>query len=201
MILYLIRHGETDWNRAKRVMGRKAVPLNRNGREGISRAAEYLAGEGIEAVFPGTLARTVESAGILARRWDVPVIQDPGLDESAFEGWVGKSYRELESDPDFGLYRSSPTRSNFSVNEGMKDIQNRVLRSIHGISGEGDFKRVAAVSHSDVIKPALVYWLGMDLDDMHRITISNASITRVDLAEGSPPVIRYMNLVPKQGVK
>jgi len=41
----------------------------------------------------------------------------------------------------------------------------------------------------------------MDLDDMHRITISNASITRVDLADGSPPVIRFMNLVPKQGVK
>ncbi|MGM0484490.1 MAG: histidine phosphatase family protein, partial [Candidatus Krumholzibacteriota bacterium] len=104
MILYLIRHGQTDWNREKKVMGREPVPLNRNGREGIALAARFLADQGIDRIFCGTLARTMESAEILASEWKVPVVSEPGLDESAFQRWVGKSYRELEPDPDFRMY-------------------------------------------------------------------------------------------------
>jgi len=198
MILYLIRHGETDWNREKRVMGRKPVPLNRNGREGIAMVARFLADRGIEMIFSGTLARTVESAGILAAEWKVPVVSEPGLDESAFQRWVGKSYSELRPDHDFKLYMSRPTESRFSDREGMEDIQKRIIEAAKRICGDPDIRRAAAVSHSDVIKPALAHWLGMELDMMHRLTISNASVTRVDLNPGAPPKLRYINLVPRQ---
>ncbi|MBD3178929.1 MAG: hypothetical protein GF417_04630 [Candidatus Latescibacteria bacterium] len=195
MILYLVRHGETDWNRRKMVMGREPVPLNENGIKGIARVARFLEDAGVEALFCGTLERTRQSAEILAGRWGLKVTTDQGLDESPFEKWVGKSFRELEPDPDFRLYMKKPTGSKFSLNEGIKDIQKRVVDSLERIASEPDIRVAAAVSHSDLIKPALVHWLGMDLDHMHRLTISNASVTRVDLRGGLPPKVRYINLV------
>jgi probable phosphoglycerate mutase len=196
MILYLIRHGETDWNREKRVMGRRPVPLNGRGRRGARRVAEYLAASGIEEIHCGTLARTVQTAEILAGVWNVPVIRTGKLDESAFENWVGSSYGELRDDPEFNMYLSRPTGSNFSIDEGMRDIQERAVGAAGRIAARGDVERAAIVSHSDVIKPMLVHWLGMDLDLMHRISISNASISRVELREILPPAVRYMNLLP-----
>jgi broad specificity phosphatase PhoE len=106
------------------------------------------------------------------------------------------SYDQLRDESDFNLYMERPTQSNFSADEGMEDIRKRVIDLLERVAAEGGIDRAAAVSHSDVIKPALTHWLGMKLDLMHRITISNASITRVDLREGAVPTVRVMNLVP-----
>jgi len=166
MLLYFIRHGQTDWNREKRIMGRRPVPINDTGKEGVQKTAEFLADEGIDMIYSGTLKRTTQTAEIFSNVWGVDIQEDSRLDESPFEQWAGKRYKELRGDPDFKLYTAKPTQSNFSENE----------------------------SHSDVIKPALTYFLRMDLDMMHRITIANASVTLVDA--GAAPHIRYMNFVP-----
>lgn len=70
MNLYLLRHGETDWNREGRLQGRTDIPLNQTGREQVRRAAEVLAARSphIDLIFTSPLARARESAGIVAER-------------------------------------------------------------------------------------------------------------------------------------
>jgi len=196
MLIYMIRHGRTDWNDQRRIMGREQVPLNEEGRDMVAAVAVQLAGEGIPAIYSGTLARTKETAHILAAEWGANIIFEPRLDESAYEKWVGRKYTELKGDHDFDLYGTAPTESNFSEGEGMTGIQERVLAVIDRIVEEKRGVKTALVSHADVIKPVITHYLGMDLDTMHRLAVANASVTVLDLGYPVAPRIRYMNLMP-----
>jgi probable phosphoglycerate mutase len=196
MMIYMIRHGRTDWNDERKVMGREPVPLNERGREMVGAVAARLASEGISAIYSGTLARVRETADILAAGWGAEVIDEPRLDESAYERWVGKKYSELKGDRDFELYVRRPTEADFSAGEGMRDIQRRALDVIERIAREKRGAKTALVSHADVIKPVVTHYLGMDLDTMHRLAVANASVTLLDLAYPGEPRIRYLNLMP-----
>jgi len=201
MRLYLIRHGQTDWNRDLRVMGVGPIPLNEHGRHAVGELARFLARDGIPMIFTSTVDRARESAEILAGTWGAEVREEPDFNESSYERWVGKTYGELAGDPEFDLYTRSPSRSSFSGTEGMADIQRRALAAMRRIvdgaaSPGGGYKRAAAVSHSDVIKPVIAHYLGMDLDDMHRLSISNASASVIDFTDAAKPRIRYINLTP-----
>ena len=196
MLIYLIRHGRTDWNEERRIMGINPVPLNDKGHEMVAKLASFLRGEKIGTIYTGTLTRTMETAKILARSWGAEILEEPGLNESPYEKWAGKRYSELEEDADFILYSSQPTRSSFSENEGMIDIQKRSVASIERIIREKRGSRVALVSHSDVIKPAIARFLGMDLDSIHSLSIANASISLLDMSDYGSPRMRYINLMP-----
>jgi broad specificity phosphatase PhoE len=197
MFLYLIRHGQTEWNREHRVMGRTPVPLNDEGRAGVGELAGALKVKKIPIIYTSTVERAYETARILAEAWGAELREEEGLNESAFEGWVGKTYHELRNDDEFKLYFESPTRSRFSVGEGMIDVQRRALEAVSRILNQVTSGRAAAVSHSDVIKPVLAHYLGMELDAIHRLSVANASSSLVDFKE-TPPRIRYINFAPWQ---
>ena len=202
MLLYLIRHGQTDWNRDRRIMGRSDIPLNEAGREMVRETARWLAAAKIPVVYSSTVPRAMESAGILAGAWKARVIEEPRLDESGYEKWVGRGFGELSGDPDFEAYRTAPTGSRFSETEGMADIQRRALGAVRRIVEEAGAPRAALVSHSDVMKPVIAHYLGMDLDSMHRLSIANASFSIIDFGFDGGPRLRCLNVIPwKRGGK
>ncbi|MCU0638819.1 MAG: histidine phosphatase family protein [Candidatus Krumholzibacteria bacterium] len=196
MLLYMIRHGRTDWNRDRMIMGREPVPLNDDGRAMVRDLAGFLAGQKIGTIYSGTLVRTMETSRILAEAWGAAIVPEPLLDESAYEKWVGMRYSDLAGDEDFRLYNTFPTRSRFSLGEGMKEIQERALEAAARIERRSAPGRAAMVSHSDVIKPVIAHVLGMDLDRMHSLGVANASVTLLDTNGPAGPRIRYMNLMP-----
>lgn len=197
MHLYLLRHGQTDWNRDHRIMGTGPVPLNESGRAGVAELARALKAKRIPVVYTSTVARALESARILADEWGAELREESRLNESPFEPWIGKTYHELAHDENFKLYFEVPTRARFSNGERMADIQKRVLDAVARIVKETGTGPAAAVSHADVIKPVLAHYLGMDLDSIHRLSIANASASLVDFAE-APPRVRYVNFAPWQ---
>ena len=197
MFLYLIRHGQTEWNREHRVMGVTPVPLAEEGRAGAAALARELKAKKIPVIYSSTVERALETARILAAEWGAEIREEPRLNESPFEPWVGKTYSELRDDENFKLYFETPTRARFSNGEGMVDIQRRALEAVHDIVETVKTGRAAAVSHADVIKPVLAHYLGMELDAIHRLSIANASSSLVDFKE-TPPRIRYVNFAPWQ---
>jgi broad specificity phosphatase PhoE len=200
MLLYFLRHGQTDWNKDHRVMGHTPVPLNETGRAGMTALARALKSEELRVVYTSTVARALESASILADEWGAALREEPRLNEAEFEEWIGKTYADLRDDEQFRLYLSTPTRAHFSGKEGIVDIQKRALAAVDRILGEAKTGKAAVVSHSDIIKPVLTHWLGMDLDAMHRLSIENASVTLVDCS-GAAPRIRFINVVPMRWIR
>jgi broad specificity phosphatase PhoE len=92
--LLLARHGETDWNRDRRWQGHSNTPLNELGREQARELAESL--DGIDAVYSSDLARSRETAEIVADRLGLEVQVDERLRERSFGAWEGLTMEEIE---------------------------------------------------------------------------------------------------------
>ena len=97
-VLALVRHGETDWNRARRIQGRTEVPLNDTGREQARGAAATLAAHAWASVHASPLGRAIETAEIIAAGLGLatPAIND-GLWERDFGEAEGLSVPDIEA--------------------------------------------------------------------------------------------------------
>ncbi|WP_374367800.1 histidine phosphatase family protein [Dongia sp.] len=78
---YFLRHGETDWNLARRVMGQTDIPLNETGLWQARRAADLLHGEAIAAIWSSPLQRCKATAELVAAKLSLPVSIADGLSE------------------------------------------------------------------------------------------------------------------------
>lgn len=90
MELYIIRHGETDWNKTRRMQGRKDVPLNEFGRHLAQETAKALADMEFDLVYTSPLQRAEETAQIIAGE-DAHFIKDERLIEMSFGSYEGLS--------------------------------------------------------------------------------------------------------------
>lgn len=89
MKLYVIRHGETQWNRMRRVQGHQDIPLNEYGRRLAEETAEGMREIPIDLAYTSPLCRAKETAEILLRGRNVPLIEDDRVKELCFGGYEG----------------------------------------------------------------------------------------------------------------
>ncbi len=92
MLIWLIRHGETEYNKEKRYQGQTDVPLSDEGRAAIKRAPFNP-----DLVYTSPLSRAAETAGILFP--DVPKVSVDGIKEMNFGVFEGRKYIEMAHDP------------------------------------------------------------------------------------------------------
>ena len=107
MKLYMIRHGETNWNTVKRLQGATDIPLNENG-EALARATcEGMKDITLDMIFTSPLKRAYRTAELVKGERDIPLIVDERIRESCFgdyEGLVSKSEGYNIPDPDFKFF-------------------------------------------------------------------------------------------------
>lgn len=101
MDIYLLRHGETDWNREGLLQGHTDIPLNEGGRKQVHDTVQKLAGTGvkIDLIVSSPLQRACESARIAARQLKYPpenIVVEPMLIERGFGAGEGMTLAERE---------------------------------------------------------------------------------------------------------
>ncbi len=90
MNIYVIRHGETDWNAGRRIQGRSDIPLNERGRRLAEVTAEALKDIDFGAAYSSPLKRAMETAGIILRDRDIPIMKDDRIMEMSFGIFEGE---------------------------------------------------------------------------------------------------------------
>lgn len=101
MKIYLIRHGETDQNKRKCLQGRSDIELNEYGRELAYKTAEGLSDIEFDIIFTSPLKRAWETAEIIRRGRDIPLICEERIQEISFGEYEGLCYgKENFSIPD-----------------------------------------------------------------------------------------------------
>ncbi|WJZ03381.1 Glucosyl-3-phosphoglycerate phosphatase [Corynebacterium freiburgense] len=95
--LILLRHGQTEYNASKRMQGQLDTKLSDFGIEQAHNAARYLSQRPIRAILSSDLSRAHDTALIVSKLIDVPVITDSRLRETNLGEWQGKSHQEVDA--------------------------------------------------------------------------------------------------------
>lgn len=175
--VFLVRHGSHD--RLDRVLcGRMdGVRLSEDGRREAEALATRLAGEDLSAVYASPLARTLETAQPIAAGARLAPIADEDLLEIDFGDWTGKPFETLHDDPAWAVWNRARSLARPPGGESMLEVQARLKRWLDRVRGRHAGERIAAVTHSDVIKALCAHALGFSLDQHDRLEVSPASVT------------------------
>lgn len=148
-ILSLVRHGQTDWNAARRIQGSTDIPLNETGRNQARIVAEKLAANGPwHVVYSSPLSRAVETAQIIAEYLSLP---EP-FEESRV---VERSFGEVEGLTDVERSASYPVGSVVPHAESREALRARGVAAINAIADAHPGQRVIVVAHGGVLGQVL----------------------------------------------
>jgi broad specificity phosphatase PhoE len=164
MRLFLIRHGETAWNKDEVFRGRFDVELNEHGLEQARLTADALRRLELSAVYSSPLSRAYDTARLIAEPHGLSVIIEPALADIDYGIWQGMSHHQVkEQCPGvYGLWTTAPQKVRFEEGESLDDVKTRALQALKQISGRHPGQNVVAVSHRVVNKVLMCALLGLD---------------------------------------
>ena len=203
--LILVRHGETDWNKAGRFQGQIDIPLNENGRRQAAAARDFLKDIPIDRAWSSTLSRPTETAQIILEAHpDVPLTQIDGLVEIGHGVWEGKLESEIREDWSelLDTWKRAPETVQMPEGETIQDVWARSVRSWGEIAAElKPEETVLVVAHDAVNKTILCDLLGLSPADIWAVKQGNGGVTVVDIAAdpGQPAVVTCLNLTSHFG--
>jgi len=189
--ILLIRHGENEYVAKGRLAGRKpGVHLNDNGKKQAQALAEVLQHAPVKMVYASPLERTIETAEPIAQALRIEITTEPGLLEVDFGDWQDKTLKQLRRRKLWKTVQNAPTRMRFPDGETFANAQQRIVECIEALSPDHKPQDlIVCVSHSDIIKLAVAYYLGLPLDLFQRLVVAPASISTLHIAENWARVI------------
>ena len=182
-VLYLVRHGETEWNRQRRLQGRMDSRLTEQGREHARRNGELLAREAVEHLWVSPLGRTRETAALILAQCKVPATYDDRLMERHCGAWEGLTIDEIVAQfPQQWAERSlDPFHHRPPAGENLPDMLARVAPLAERL-GELPQRKVAIVSHGIMGRVLLAHFLGLSPAEADRVRQPNDLVYRLDFS-------------------
>ncbi|AGP38882.1 hypothetical protein BE21_04940 [Sorangium cellulosum] len=185
--LMLIRHGETDDNRAQVFQGQAGRGLNARGREQAARLAARFAGARLRlaAVYCSDLERAEETAARLASALGLRAVADPALREVSLGAWQGLSRGEVQArfPEEWAAWRSG-VDGRRGGGETYAELGDRMMRALDRIAARHAGEAVGVVSHGAAIKTAVGRMLQMDGSGLKALQVP--ANTGVSLIEHDP---------------
>jgi broad specificity phosphatase PhoE len=194
-VIVLVRHGETDDNRAGLLLGRADPPLNATGRAQAAAIATGLAGgEQPVAVVSSPLRRTVETAEAIAATWGAPVERDERLVEIDYGEWDRRAVADVALD-DWRAWRADP---GFTPpgGESLAEVQARSEECAAALLARAGDGVIVAVSHVSPIKAAVAWALGGNSATIWRLRLDIASTCRIVAGPDGPVLLTFNERSP-----
>ena len=195
MRLFLVRHGETAWNKEEVFRGRVDVELNEHGLEQGRLTAGALRRLELAAVYSSPLGRAHETARLIAEPHGLPVIGEPDLTDLDFGSWQGLSHQQVkEQYPDmYQAWLTTPQKLQFENGESLDDVRSRALDVVSRLSVLHRNQNVVAVSHRAVNKVLLCALLGLDNSHFWSLRQDTCAINVIEEDDRHGYIIRSLN--------
>jgi alpha-ribazole phosphatase len=192
--LYLIRHGEPEGAAAGRYLGACDVPLTGRGRRQMHEVAAALAGAGLRAVYCSDLARSVESAAIVAGLHRLEPVVVPALRERDFGAWEGLTWDEIQAHDPAGAERwaRDPLAFRPVGGEDLCAVEERVVPAFAWVASGHPAGAYAIVAHGGVNRVLLARFFGLPRENLFRIAQDHAAVSVVAF-HGGLPVVQALN--------
>ncbi len=195
-IVYLVRHGETTWNRDGRFQGQLDADLSELGRAQAAQVAERLATVGLTGVVASDLRRATDTGLAVAARAGVTLEREPAFRELSFGAWQGYTRKEIEArfGDAFAAYLRDPDNARPEGGESFPQAIERVRAAADRHLAADRDGRVAWVMHGGSIRALLTSYLGWPPDRRGLYRLDNASVTLLELRPDTGFVsLHYLN--------
>lgn len=177
--IYLVRHGETDWNKENRCQGCIDIELNDEGIKQAKAIAERLSIEKIDVIYSSMLKRAFNTAEYINQKFSLNINQDRALNEIDFGEWEGLTFEEMRARPDynFGQWKTAPHNATFPGEGNLKVVQDRAMNLVYKIIKENQGKNILIVSHGGILKTIILGLLNIGLEAYNKFYITNTSLS------------------------
>ena len=188
LVWHLVRHGETEWNRTRRIQGQTDIGLNQSGKHQITQLGERLATLEFSAIYASDLSRTTESAHIICSSRNVLVQAESDLREFSYGEWEGLTFEEaMARDPEGFATRMAGRKVDFAApgGENMLQLIDRVRRFHDRVRPQhkpGD--QLLVVAHGGTLLALLNCLLGLPVERVWSFHLDVASLSIVKTYSG-----------------
>ena len=186
MKFFVVRHGETDWNKLGRFQGHTDISLNDRGLSQARETAVASEDWGYTAIYSSPLVRTVQVAEEIAKVTPMLVSQEPGLKELSLGDLEGVTGEEMRNDWPalFAAWRTDPEKMSMPNGESLGELRDRTWQVILDIEQKhSSDDSIVVISHNFAIRSIVNELLGMPLAYFHRMSLNLASVCTFDSDE------------------
>lgn len=209
MMLYIVRHGETDWNRQKKVQGHTDIPLNEYGRHLAEETAEGMKDIPIDIGYTSPLKRARETAEIILKGRNIPLLDEPRIQEIGFGIYEGIHTGTQEKEPgsdEFNLFFTD-TASYIPPEgaESVEELYERTGQFLEELCGRRELedKNILISTHGAAMTALLnrikgnVTVAGFWKDEVP----PNCSVTMVEVRNGQAAIVKEGVIYYREKVK
>lgn len=186
-LILLARHGETDWNAARRWQGHADRPLSERGEEQARVLADRLRDFALDAVYASDLRRARDTAQAVASEHGLAVTELPELREVDTGSWTGLTRDEARGRfPDAFAGWVAHGRPGWEGGESYDALSERVVPAVLGIGAAHPAGRVLVVAHAGVVRALHAHVLGVAPEAYRKLrpVEPNARLSGVCVAGG-----------------
>eukprot|EP00510_Aplanochytrium_minuta_P003479 CAMPEP_0184014822 /NCGR_PEP_ID=MMETSP0954-20121128/5926_1 /TAXON_ID=627963 /ORGANISM="Aplanochytrium sp, Strain PBS07" /LENGTH=228 /DNA_ID=CAMNT_0026295453 /DNA_START=259 /DNA_END=945 /DNA_ORIENTATION=- len=180
--LYVVRHGETDWNRKHIMQGQTDIELNEHGLKQAASCHLYFESiEGINRVYTSDLSRAKQTGEILAKEKAIPVATDSRLRELSLGCFEGHTYADIKKiyPVEFSNWRSVtgykvPEGKHGRKGENQEEFKSRIISVFSDLAKAHMGESIVVVCHGGVLREMVSSLMGI-----YNVKFTNASVTKI----------------------
>ena len=183
MRIYLVRHGETEWNRIRRFQGRSNLPLNQEGKKQAKALALALKNKPLMAIYTSPLIRALQTARqIKDFHPSAPILEEKGfieMDLGEFDGMKVQDWAEQYPDTR-KAWNENPASVKMPGGESLEEVQNRAKKTLERITQIHSLDDTILISsHNFVNLTILCDLLNIPLDRFRELRQENAAFNLI----------------------
>lgn len=192
--LYLIRHGESEANRARLFAGHSNFDLTETGRQQARCAADWFEGVPVDRIVASDLLRAYNTAVPLSEKRQIAIEPCESFREIFAGAWEGVHFDEIAENyaADYDVWRHDIGNARCTGGETVRHLGERVLGAVTKLAQDADGQSVVIATHATPIRALLSLWQTGDVTAMKDIPwVPNASVTAVRYENGvfTPEII------------
>jgi len=179
--IFIVRHGETQWNREEVFRGRKDIPLNEAGQKQAVRVGQHFAHIPVNRIVSSPLERARQTAEAISNRTGVTIGTMDEFTDMNFGIWEGLTLPEVEKDypSDFALWKTSPEKLRIEGGETLAMVRARISAGLLNI-GRLNNDVVVIVTHRVICKIIVLHALGIGNEHFWDMKFDPGSITLLE---------------------
>lgn len=201
--IYLVRHGETDWNRAQRSQGcSNDIPLSLDGLRQAEAVAQRLKDEKIDMIFSSSLLRAFETATKIAQFHNIEVEKCSEFMEINFGDWEGMLFPDIKKQYSemYDIWINTPHLALIPGAESIADLRDRSMNKLLQLVRANVDKNILIVSHGISIKVLVTAILNMDLSAIHRVRQDNTAVNIFEYINDGFDIITLNDICHLKGI-